>query len=274
MLVNSDEDDLGRIVKNGYQVPNEQMSNKEREILHELFGWPFNHRARQRNKVFKLNSQFIKLQDHKCNKCGGEICKENSEVDHIIPIASGGNNDRLNLQSLCKLCNAEKSDNIPEENTLKQVNFEKLRNNKIDLIGFTPDEEKTLKQEDIFKIKSDSTDDESKYFISYPMKDYEHFNLDIKNEFHQNYYYKKQVNLISIFDRTDEKGELQKIEKYSFITYSKDGENYRNKDGYWNVIPVYKSKLFKNNSCEDELSRNNYCVDEIFKKIINVSNNN
>lgn len=34
------------------------------------------------------------------------------EIDHIIPVAHGGTNDRLNLQILCDYCNAYKGSRV------------------------------------------------------------------------------------------------------------------------------------------------------------------
>jgi 5-methylcytosine-specific restriction endonuclease McrA len=42
-----------------------------------------------------------------CVKCG---CGMNLEVDHIVPLALGGSNSSLNLQTLCRSCHSLKSD--------------------------------------------------------------------------------------------------------------------------------------------------------------------
>ena len=42
-----------------------------------------------------------------CEKCERR-CFDNYQIDHIIPICKGGNNDRNNLQVLCAKCNQEK----------------------------------------------------------------------------------------------------------------------------------------------------------------------
>ena len=50
----------------------------------------------------------------KCVKCGST---EKLQIDHIIPLASGGTNDEDNLQALCKLCHFEKTKEEREDNT-------------------------------------------------------------------------------------------------------------------------------------------------------------
>ena len=42
---------------------------------------------------------------HKCSFCGAT---ERLELDHILPVASGGTNDIENLRVLCKRCNARR----------------------------------------------------------------------------------------------------------------------------------------------------------------------
>jgi len=37
------------------------------------------------------------------------------EVDHILPISRGGDNNRSNLQTLCSRCNSSKGTRLPEE---------------------------------------------------------------------------------------------------------------------------------------------------------------
>lgn len=50
----------------------------------------------------------LTLQKSKCACCKTNI-KDNYHVDHVIALANGGGNDRLNLQLLCPTCNMQKS---------------------------------------------------------------------------------------------------------------------------------------------------------------------
>ena len=53
-------------------------------------------------------------QDWKCLYCGKDISgRGQPELDHIIPVASGGTSDFDNLQMLCRRCNIRKSAKKP-----------------------------------------------------------------------------------------------------------------------------------------------------------------
>jgi len=47
------------------------------------------------------------LYDYKCANCRAE---ESLEIDHIVPLASGGEDHVQNMQCLCSKCNLRKSD--------------------------------------------------------------------------------------------------------------------------------------------------------------------
>lgn len=74
--------------------------------------------ARRRNAPGKFTSQdvrdLLKLQKHKCAYafCRASL-KAGFDVDHIVPIALGGSNDRRNIQLLCEPCNTRKSAKHP-----------------------------------------------------------------------------------------------------------------------------------------------------------------
>lgn len=56
--------------------------------------------------------QLFVLQRGKCACCRISI-KSGYHVDHIMPLARGGSNDKTNLQLLCKTCNLRKSAKHP-----------------------------------------------------------------------------------------------------------------------------------------------------------------
>lgn len=75
-----------------------------------------NRRARKRNAdgthtVSDIN-ELMMLQRGKCACCRTNI-KDGHHVDHVMPLATGGSNDKLNLQLLCPTCNLQKSAKHP-----------------------------------------------------------------------------------------------------------------------------------------------------------------
>jgi len=74
-------------------------------------------KTKQKNerKTIPLNIRWavLKRDNYSCKKCGRSPGKENTvelEIDHIIPIAKNGTNDKENLQTLCHECNQGKKD--------------------------------------------------------------------------------------------------------------------------------------------------------------------
>lgn len=49
---------------------------------------------------------------YQCQSCGKTSPETNLSIDHIIPLARGGQNDISNLQTLCFACNHQKTDRI------------------------------------------------------------------------------------------------------------------------------------------------------------------
>ena len=57
--------------------------------------------------------------DYKCNVCKTELVEREFNIDHKIPIASGGKNSIENLQPLCVSCHTKKS-NYEKNNKMYQ----------------------------------------------------------------------------------------------------------------------------------------------------------
>lgn len=73
--------------------------------------FPARDRA-SRRKVTKAQRRRILARDgHRCGSCGATT---DLEVDHIVPVARGGQTTDENLQTLCKGCNAKKGTRAPE----------------------------------------------------------------------------------------------------------------------------------------------------------------
>lgn len=66
--------------------------------------------------------QLLTLQKSKCACCRKSI-KHGYHVDHIVPIALGGTNDKTNLQLLCQFCNLSKGAKDPITFMQKQGNL-------------------------------------------------------------------------------------------------------------------------------------------------------
>jgi 5-methylcytosine-specific restriction enzyme A len=49
---------------------------------------------------------------YQCQSCGKTTLETNLTIDHIIPLSRGGQNDISNLQTLCFICNQQKTDKI------------------------------------------------------------------------------------------------------------------------------------------------------------------
>lgn len=77
-----------------------------------------NRRARMRSSCGKHDAHdiigLVRIQGGKCAWCRRSVIKQR-HVDHIIPIALGGSNNRSNLQILCPPCNRSKGSLHPIE---------------------------------------------------------------------------------------------------------------------------------------------------------------
>ena len=65
---------------------------------------------KKRNVSACKKKEVAAFQSWKCNECG-EMLRANFEVDHILPLSQGGNNEFHNLSALCQPCHKEKTKN-------------------------------------------------------------------------------------------------------------------------------------------------------------------
>jgi len=76
-----------------------------------------NRRARKANSTGHHTAVDVReklaLQGYKCTYCGADIT-ERYHIDHIMPLALGGSNDRGNIQMLCPTCNLRKAAKHPD----------------------------------------------------------------------------------------------------------------------------------------------------------------
>jgi len=75
------------------------------------------YRALKRNASGSHDGEDIKFlfiaQKNLCAMCYTSLKKQKHHVDHIMPLARGGTNDKTNLQLLCPTCNRKKSAKHP-----------------------------------------------------------------------------------------------------------------------------------------------------------------
>jgi 5-methylcytosine-specific restriction endonuclease McrA len=72
-------------------------------------------RSRRRAREYAAKGSFatadiraiLKAQRHRCAYCKKSI-KKNYVMDHVVPLARGGTNDRKNMQATCAPCNLRK----------------------------------------------------------------------------------------------------------------------------------------------------------------------
>ena len=50
----------------------------------------------------------LQRNNYQCQGCGKQKTEAKLNIDHIIPLATGGTNDISNLQVLCSRCNQQK----------------------------------------------------------------------------------------------------------------------------------------------------------------------
>lgn len=50
----------------------------------------------------------LQRNNYQCQSCGKHNTEAKLNIDHIVPLATGGSNDISNLQVLCSRCNQRK----------------------------------------------------------------------------------------------------------------------------------------------------------------------
>lgn len=118
------------MTKNHYQTRDENLETAmimfELDQLHveEPRATTIKRRKKSVRELFTWRDRYYALQrDHyRCVLCGSgpKVDGVKVEVDHIIPVSKGGQNNKENLQTLCIKCNRGKSDIIDEEYAKKK----------------------------------------------------------------------------------------------------------------------------------------------------------
>lgn len=55
-----------------------------------------------------VRKYILQRDNYQCQSCGKNTTQTQLNIDHIIPLATGGSNDISNLQVLCHQCNQQK----------------------------------------------------------------------------------------------------------------------------------------------------------------------
>jgi len=71
-----------------------------------------NNGKKRKSIPLKIRWDVLSRDNDKCVKCGCCPPEIKLEVDHIVPIAKGGDNSFENLQTLCNRCNQGKKDRL------------------------------------------------------------------------------------------------------------------------------------------------------------------
>jgi 5-methylcytosine-specific restriction endonuclease McrA len=107
-----------------YEKHREKIIKKSCEYQKNNPHVPIATQARRRSRLKNSESNFtakdvdrlIDLQNNKCAICSIRLTKKvKYEVDHIQPIARGGENNKENIQILCRECNRKKWAHDPIE---------------------------------------------------------------------------------------------------------------------------------------------------------------
>lgn len=90
--------------KRGFAEGSRQAQRIDKQVLKE-----YAFRARQQfdSKRAELRAEVIGRDGEQCRLCAST---ENLTIDHVVPLAQGGENTVDNLQILCRDCNSRKGD--------------------------------------------------------------------------------------------------------------------------------------------------------------------
>lgn len=91
----------------------------------------FEKKSERINITDEIKNKLLKLQNNKCNECK-EILEKKYEIDHIRPLANGGDNELDNLQILCKPCHKNKCNCENEDGSyIRLIDSESSFNNRV-----------------------------------------------------------------------------------------------------------------------------------------------
>lgn len=84
---------------------------------HKRAAYEQNRRAKKRGALGvvspDIKNKLLELQKNKCAICGADLSNLVIHLDHIMPLALGGEHDDKNLQAVCQPCNQTKRSKHP-----------------------------------------------------------------------------------------------------------------------------------------------------------------
>lgn len=69
----------------------------------------------------RLRYEILRRDGFTCRYCGGSAPDATLTIDHVVPVALGGEDDPSNLVAACRECNAGKTSTSPNETTVEEV---------------------------------------------------------------------------------------------------------------------------------------------------------
>jgi 5-methylcytosine-specific restriction enzyme A len=63
---------------------------------------------RLRGRAWMALREQVMSEEYRCYKCG-QLGQASDLVDHVVPLAQGGTDDRVNLRRCCRACHATKT---------------------------------------------------------------------------------------------------------------------------------------------------------------------
>ncbi len=95
-------------IKNNIECENQSYSKLIKQLKEQFYN-------PKRHKFTKSERETIYNESNKmCKGCNKKMPEKGFHIDHIKPLACGGNNEKSNLQLLCAECHFEKSKNEQE----------------------------------------------------------------------------------------------------------------------------------------------------------------
>lgn len=75
----------------------------------------------------RLRYEILRRDDFTCRYCGAKAPDVSLTIDHVLPVALGGNDEPANLVTACSECNAGKSSSTPDASIVENVADDAIR---------------------------------------------------------------------------------------------------------------------------------------------------